>query len=253
MPPKLDNQREWISFDDPDEERTWLFDVTFLESSWRCIYGDGCQGIGEHPDADAQRGCCSHGAYFSDDDDRQRVMAAVDQLTSDHWQLKDATAGDPIHRDEDGAWRTRIVDGACVFLNRPGFSSGAGCALHTAALAANRAPLELKPDVCWQVPIRREDHETESGHLFTMIREWARRDWGDGGEDFGWWCTEAPEAFGASAPVYIELREELIALCGGTGIYERLVEVLDERASNATQSTHPVSVPVQLRPTTALR
>ena len=248
-----DNQREWISFDDAVEERTWLFDVTFLESSWKCIYGEGCQGIEEHPDINAQRGCCSHGAYFGDDDDRRRVTDAIEHLTSEHWQLMDAEGGDPIYRDEDGAWRTRVLDGACIFLNRPGFPGGAGCALHTSALASNRAPLELKPDVCWQVPIRREDHETESGHLFTMIREWSRADWGDGGHDFGWWCTEATEAFGASEPVYVALRDELIALCGSTPVYESLVEVLDERASTSARSTHPVAVNVRLGSSTALR
>ena len=30
-----------MSFDDPDEERTWLVDVTFLESGWQCIFGPG--------------------------------------------------------------------------------------------------------------------------------------------------------------------------------------------------------------------
>ena len=170
-----DNQREWISFDDAVEERTWLFDVTFLESSWKCIYGEGCQGIEEHPDISAHRGCCSHGAYFSDDDDRRRVTDAIEQLTSEHWQLMDAERGDPIYRDEDGAWRTRR------------------------------------------------------------------------GEDFGWWCTEATEAFGASEPVYVSLRDELIALCGSTPVYERLLELLDERATTSARSTHPVAVSVRLR------
>ena len=36
--------REWISFEDPTEERTWVFDVTFLLSRWECIFGRGCQG-----------------------------------------------------------------------------------------------------------------------------------------------------------------------------------------------------------------
>ena len=36
--------REWVSFDDPEEEgRRWQIDVTFLLSHWRCIFGDGCQ------------------------------------------------------------------------------------------------------------------------------------------------------------------------------------------------------------------
>ena len=41
--------REWVSFEDPDEERTWVFDVTFLTSNWTCIYGNGCQGVLTEP------------------------------------------------------------------------------------------------------------------------------------------------------------------------------------------------------------
>ena len=36
--------REWVSFEDPAEQRTWVFDVTFLLSRWACLFGGGCQG-----------------------------------------------------------------------------------------------------------------------------------------------------------------------------------------------------------------
>ena len=36
-------------------------------------------------------------------------------------------------------YRTRLVDGACVFLNRPGFPTGPGCALHQHADAHRQA------------------------------------------------------------------------------------------------------------------
>ena len=52
--------------------------------------------------------------------------------------------------------KTRIVDGACIFLNRPGFAGGTGCALHLLALDQGRELRETKPDVCWQLPIRRQ-------------------------------------------------------------------------------------------------
>ena len=35
---------------------------------------------------------------------------------------------------------TRLVDDACIFLNRPGFAGGAGCAFHIAALEPRRRP-----------------------------------------------------------------------------------------------------------------
>ena len=61
---------------------------------------------------------------------------------------------------------TRLVDDACIFLNRPGFAAGAGCAFHIAAVNRGVNPLTLKPEVCWQLPLRREDQvDDEDGHV----------------------------------------------------------------------------------------
>ena len=43
-------------------------------------------------------------------------------------------------------------------------------------------PLELKPEVCWQLPLRREDEVADDGHVTSTIRQWDRRHWGAGGE-----------------------------------------------------------------------
>ena len=49
--------REWVSFDDPEEDgRRWQIDVTFLLSHWRCIFGDGCQGVLDEQRARADPG-----------------------------------------------------------------------------------------------------------------------------------------------------------------------------------------------------
>jgi len=239
----LEDAREWVSFDDPTEERTWLFDATFLLSSWTCIYGRGCQGIDDEPNPSGHLGCCSHGAHLSDDEDRERVATAAMELSSEHWQLADEVASprDAIYQDDDGSWRLVISDGACIFLNRPGFEGGPGCALHRAALASNVSPVTTKPEVCWQVPIRREDHRTETGHIFTMVREWARRDWGDGGQDFGWWCTTAEEAFVGAEPAYLSLVDELTSICG-KDVYGSLKLLLDSR-----RETSAVDWPTLLR------
>ena len=109
---------------------------------------------------------------------------------------------------------TRLVDDACIFLNRPGFAGGAGCALHIAALEAGERPLDWKPNVCWQVPIRLEHATDENGHLTSRLREWKRRDWGEGGAEFHWWCTESPEAFVGAEPVYVTSRDEIVELVG---------------------------------------
>ena len=228
------DRREWVSFADPDEQRTWMFDATFLASNYMCIYGRGCKGIDEQPVADSWRGCCSHGAYFSDDEDMEVVAAAVDDLLdATNWQLHDDYVADPFVQVDD-SWKTATFDGACVFQNRPDFAGGAGCALHGAALAQGIEPASVKPEVCWQVPVRREDHETETGHLYTMVREWARRDWGDGGDEFGWWCTEDAAAHVGDAPAWVTLEDELTRMCGEK-VYELLAQEMTAR-SDATRS-----------------
>src|SRR5438067_12410898 len=83
----LDQAHEWVSFDDPDENRTWVFDVTFLLSHWGCIYGRGCQGVLTGPTPELMQGCCSYGAHFTDDEDVRRVEAAAATLGPDEWQF----------------------------------------------------------------------------------------------------------------------------------------------------------------------
>ena len=225
----LNSTREWVSFDDPDEDRTWVFDVTFLRSSWACIFGSGCQGVLTGPAPELVQGCCSYGAHFSDDADVKRVKKIAATLTDEQWQFrKQGRERGITKRGAGGATVTRLVQDACIFLNRPGFGAGAGCALHQAALRKGARPLDYKPEVCWQLPLRREDHEEDDGHVTSTIVEWKRRHWGDGGQEFHWWCTEAPEAFVGRDPVYRSMRDELVELVGKR-VYARVAEYLDAR------------------------
>jgi hypothetical protein len=211
-----DDLHEWISFEDPDEERTWVFDVTFLTSSWRCIYGEGCQGVLTGPAPELHQGCCSYGAHFVDDEDEANTLVHAARLSREQWQHRDIgmrTAG-PTKRNKAGERKTRLVDGACIFLNRPGFAGGIGCALHSAALAAGERPLDWKPQVCWQLPLRLDDHTADDGHVTSTLREWKRRDWGAGGAEFHWWCTDADDAFVDRRPVFETMRDEIVAMVG---------------------------------------
>ncbi len=221
--------REWVSFEDPDEERTWVFDVTFLTSDWTCIFGRGCQGVLTGPAPELQHGCCSYGAHFVDKADVRRVERAAATLTPEEWQFaRRGRAKGVVKRTPQGEQVTRLADGACIFLNRPGFAGGVGCALHSAALSRGLEPLELKPDVCWQLPLRREDEVADDGHVTSTIRQWDRRHWGPGGQEFHWWCTQAPEAFVGDRSVYHSMEAELTAMVG-KGIYRRLGAYLAER------------------------
>jgi hypothetical protein len=233
--PAPEGAHEWMSFPDPDEERTWLFDVTFLESNWTCIFGRGCQGVMTGPAPELVQGCCSYGAHFTGAKDARRVEAAAATLRPDQWQFhrqgraRDTEKPRVVKKGRNGVMSTRLVKDACIFLNRPDFPGGPGCALHRAALERGVAPLELKPDVCWQLPLRREDTTSDDGWVTSTVRQWDRHDWGPGGDDFHWWCTESPEAFVAERPVWKELRHELEQMVG-KGIYRRLASYLAARS-----------------------
>jgi hypothetical protein len=238
--PPLD-RHELISFEDRHEQRTWVFDATFLLSNWSCIYGNGCRGILTTDATELQQGCCSFGAHFIDSDDVANTMAHVARLTADVWQharrgQRSGVLAEEPADDGSTATTTRVVDGACIFLNRPGFAAGTGCALHLAALQAGERPLDWKPSVCWQVPVRLEHSTDDNGYVTSALREWKRRDWGAGGSDFHWWCTDSHEAFVGRQPVYQYLRDELIELVGAE-VYDQLVTELERPRSVAVP--HP--------------
>jgi len=241
--------REWVSFDDPVEDgRIWQVDVTFLLSSWDCIFGAGCQGVLTAAAPELVQGCCSYGAHFVDAADRRRVERAAKTLTDEEWQFKKKGQQRGIVKvKKNGEMQTRLVDGACIFLNRPEFPGGAGCALHRAAIERDVPHLELKPDVCWQLPLRRDEQVDGGGHVTSTIRQWDRRHWGAGGDEFAWWCTESPEAFTEGEPVYKTLRDELVALTSPQA-YGMLAGYLDNRASNGhgRPLPHPAERPVKL-------
>jgi hypothetical protein len=235
-----------ISFEDPKEMRTWVFDATFLRSSWKCIFGEGCQGVLETPAEHLNQGCCSFGAHFVDDDDVAVVVRSSVHLTEKNWQFKkNADRHGFLKKARSGETTTRVVDGACIFLNRPGFEGGAGCALHIGALEAGERPLDWKPNVCWQLPIHLEHSEDDTGYVTTIVREWKRRDWGVSGDEFHWWCTDSSDAFVGREPVYRYLKDELIETVGAE-VYDQLVELL-ERRNNFPLPHEADPQPVRLR------
>jgi hypothetical protein len=219
--------REWVSFEDEDEERTWVFDVSFLTSNWKCIFGEGCQGVLTGPAPELVQGCCSYGAHLIDQKDARRVEKVAKTLTAEEWQ-NHGTKKQVIHTNKHGELVTRLHNDACIFLNSPDFEAGAGCALHLAALKRGVNPLEYKPEVCWQLPLRREDQVEDDGHVVSTLRQWDRRHWGKGGQEFHWWCTEDPEAFVGTKPVYEEMAAELTRMVGAD-VFERLLAYLRQR------------------------
>lgn len=227
--------RDFVEFTDPaDAEQVVRADLTWLLSSWTCIYGAGCHGVVE---GRAEDGCCTHGAYYSDEEDEARVAGFVARLDPEHWQLHavGSTEGWSVEDELDGepARKTRVVDGACVFLNRTGFAGGEGCALHGLALRVGLHPLETKPDVCWQLPIRRTQEVVtrpdDTVVTVTTLGEFDRVGWGEGGADLHWWCTSSPEAHVGADPVVVSYGPEITALIGAPA-YDELLRLCAERS-----------------------
>ncbi len=232
----LDFPRAWVEFPDPaDPSQVFRCDLTWLTSRWTCIFGSGCAGIFEERPDD---GCCTLGAHFSDRKDEKRVLKHARRLTPATWQQHGTKR--LVETDDEGARKTRVVDGACVFLNAPGFAGGAGCALHALALAEGREPLEAKPDVCWQLPIRRTyDRVTRtdgSEVLVVSIGEYDRRGWGPGGHDLSWYCSGNTEAHVGREPVYRSNRAELAELMGPEA-YAQLAALCEQRLAGAAGGT----------------
>ena len=230
---------EWVSFEDDREERTWRFDLTFLGSSWHCIFGNGCQGVLTGPSPELVQGCCSYGAHLVDKADIKNVKEKAALLTDEEWQFKSVAPKSIVEKNDEGDVITVLRDDACIFLNRPGFAGGPGCAFHVAAANHNESYVGWKPEVCWQLPLRREEEVDDSGHVLTSIGQWDRRHWGAGGSEFAWWCTEAPEAFTGSDRVVDSMRDELVAMVGKR-TYGRLLAFMDERAARTASG---VSLP----------
>jgi hypothetical protein len=132
-----------------------------------------------------------------------------------------AQAGEGGIFSDDTRTQTRVVDGACIFLNRPGFAGGAGCALHLAAIDADESPIDWKPSVCWQLPIRVDWEAGGADSEVATVRPWTRRDWGPEGETMAWCCTEGSLAYVGNRPVIDSLGAELTAVVG-TEVYVEL-------------------------------
>jgi hypothetical protein len=249
----LDFPREWIEFADPADAEHWVrADLTWLCSRWNCIFGRGCHGTVQ---GQASTGCCNHGAYFTDRADQKRVTHFVSKLTRDDWQLydvghtKDGAKLRFTEKGDEGSRRkTRIVDGACIFANREGHPGGIGCALHAYALRNNMNPLQTKPEVCWQLPVRREQEWIKRPDgtriLRSTLAEFDRRGWGEGGHDLDWYCTSSPEAHTGGEPMYVSYAPELTELIGKDA-YDELAKVCAKRLQLGLVAVHPATAKAQ--------
>ena len=218
---------EPVEFVEVDEGETlWRFERSFFRSNWTCIWGRGCHGIEAEKASEKALGCCSVGAEIDGIDEELTLSATVAALRPELFQYFDAARDGGIFNNPEHT-NTRVIDGGCIFLNRPGFSGGAGCALHLAATTVDESPIDWKPSVCWQLPVRVDWEMRDDDVEVATVRRWARKDWGDDGDPMAWCCTErtadggTDEAYVGDKMVVDSLREELEAMVG-TPVYIEL-------------------------------
>jgi hypothetical protein len=128
------------------------------------------------------------------------------------------------------------VKGSCIFLNRvghkaPGYSGSFGCALHHLAIKEKVNFVDTKPDICWQLPLRRSWDMRDNGDkeiTVVVIGEYTRNAWGEGGADLDWYCTSNSEAHVGKIPLYKSSKVELLTMMGPKG-YAELEKLCDNR------------------------
>ena len=151
-----------------------------------------------------------------------------------------------VETDDEGERKTRVVGGACIFHNSRDFEGGYGCALHGLALNEDVHFVETKPDVCWQLPMRRTFRDVERPrrarrYTEVSIGEYDRRGWGPGGHDLDWYCSGNTEAHVGAEPVYLSNATELIAMMGQPA-YDVLAASCEAHLrSRSALALHPAS------------
>lgn len=196
-------------FIDPVDGTEWRVDMQFMASNWTCLWRDGCQGILDRRAPELEQGCCSVGAEVLPEE-AAMIEALGLSLDPGRFQFASAAAEGGMFTDASRS-ATRVVDGACIFFNRPGFAGGVGCALHLTALDEADRPMDYKPAICWQLPLKVE----VDGDGVRWLRRWRAFDWGD--EPVAWCCTDCatePSAYVGLAPVAESLFDELRAIVG---------------------------------------
>lgn len=243
--------RDWFEFPNPNNPKEiFKCDLTWLTSYWNCTFGRGCKGIDQ---ALPDHGCCSDGAYYFDKADQLRVTEAAKRLTPDIWQNYSlARNGSRVEITElglDDDPKTKNVNNTCVFFNEANFDQRYfGCALHHLAEREGRNFVETKPDICWQLPLRRswEDRETgDSTYSIIVIGEYTREAWGEGGADLDWYCTSNTEAHNAALPLYLTNKVELIALMNEAAyqiLKERCDSIMATKSNRRTKSLPLLSI-----------
>lgn len=239
---------DWLDFYNEDADKVWKIHLNWIVSNWECLFGRGCPGcIGKKDNETLPAiGCCTNGVYFESDEDFKRMEHSVSLLTEDdmdkdqlEWIAENGWYNQYNKEGKEFSGKTKVKDGGCVFARRgQGEEGKTGCAMHHLGQRIGKSHTELMPKTCWQLPIgHREDVEDSLGNVYDLIIPWDKAyfEMEDGDpehdESMLFWCVNTPDAFCGTNPLYISLREELIAVMGQSS-YDQMCELIAERREN---------------------
>lgn len=235
-----------------DAQYTIRVDASFLMSNWTCLFGNGCPGLFT-PNESVIRddvGCCKDSFYVQDDEDQDKIVQMISQLTDDDWDIElseEVEKNGWLMIGEDGEPKGRVFEGSCVFNNRNGGSADQpGCAFVAMSRRTGGDHIDVMPNVCWMLPLKYEQVD-DSDFLFELgpwtIDKWfVERDHINSIQNPGfcsWWCVDSPEPYVGAEPVYKAMERELRQVVGDHA-YETIREALEARVA---QGWKPMPMP----------
>ena len=233
---------QWVDFPHPELSGwVWRIDVSLMVSHYGCIYGRGCKGTTSVPEF----GCCAIGFSHTDHQDAARMDRHVAKLKDEEWQYHQYRKNWWEKKDEETNGG-KIVDGACVFLNRADHPNGPGCALHQAALKRGKNPVNWKPDICNMVPLHVDAFNEQR---VTTLGRYHSYDWrADKNPDalflFDWWCgcdNEDNTAWDNDNMLVITMADTIIKILG-KDIYAKLTDYIRSNMGNVEPAQPEVMV-----------
>ena len=192
----------------------------------------GCKGVLDADATEMEQGCCSYGAHFVDEDDVANVVRHFVRLEPRHMQFYDeaVTAGLPRLRRRGRRHAPPRSPGSSTTRASSSTDPGSPRVPGARCTSPRSRPASARwtgsPTCAGRCRLRLEHSTDENGHVTSRLRDWKRRDWGEGSDDFHWWCTEAPDAYVGDQPVYRSARDEIVELVGEP-VYDLLVQLLE--------------------------
>ena len=222
---------EWVSFE--DAMRHMEFDLTFLTSNGHVSSAAAALVSKTRPPELQQGSAFRSQVQIATTNHRVRKACGASPTPTGSPQRAEKLGG-PIYTNSGCETVTRVPKERASFSTDP-LPGWTGCALHRGPRGRERR-WTGSPGCAGSYAASQSSGDDEGQTTYTL-REWKRPDWGGGGEEFHWWCTDDPMAFRDREKVYTTLKDEIIEMVGPDA-YEFVVGHI-ERSTTTVMLPHP--------------